>query len=49
MIADMVSNKELNPVETELFIWCRNLNISLVFMTQFYFAFPKNHSSDIDL
>ena len=39
MIADMLSNKNLNPIVTELF---RKLNISLVFITQSYFAVPKN-------
>ena len=42
IIADMVSNKKLNPVVTELFIRRRKLNISLVFITQFYFAVPNN-------
>ena len=34
MIADMLSNKKLNPVVNELFIRGRKLNISLVFITQ---------------
>ena len=34
MIADMLSNKKLNPVVTKLFIRGRKLNISLVFTTQ---------------
>ena len=38
MIADMLS-KKLNLVVTEL---GRKLNISLVFITQSYFAIPKN-------
>ena len=42
MIADMLSNKNLNPIVTELFIRGRKLNISLVFITQSYFAVPKN-------
>ena len=33
MIADMLSNKKLNPVVTGLFIRGRKLNISLVFIT----------------
>ena len=33
MIADMLSNKKLNPAVTELFIIRRKLNISLVFIT----------------
>ena len=31
MITNMLSNKKLNPVETELFFSGRKLNISLVF------------------
>ena len=42
-IADMLSNKKLNPIVTELFIRGRKLNISLVFITQSYFAVPKKH------
>ena len=42
MIADMFSYKKLNPIVTELFIRGRKLNISLVFVTQSYFAVPKN-------
>ena len=42
MIADMLSNKKLNPVVTELFIRGRKLNISFVFITKSYFAVPKN-------
>ena len=42
MIADMPSNKKLNPVVTELFIRWRKLNISLVFITQSYFTVPQN-------
>ena len=41
MIADMVNNKKLNPVVTELFIRSRKLNISIVFITQSYFKVPK--------
>ena len=42
MDGDMLSNKKLNPVVTELFIRGSKLNISLVFITQYYFAVPKN-------
>ena len=42
IISDMLSNKKLNPIVTELFIRGRKLNISLVFITQSYFAVPKN-------
>ena len=38
----MLSNKKLNPIVTELFIIGRELNISLVFIAQSYFAVPKN-------
>ena len=33
MIADMLSNRKLNPIVTELFIRGTKLNISLVFIT----------------
>ena len=33
MIADMINNKKLNPVVTELSITDRKLNISVVFIT----------------
>ena len=42
MITDMLNNKRLNPVVAKLFIKGRELNISLVFITQSYFAVPKN-------
>ena len=42
MIADMLSNKKLNPVVNELFIIGRKLNISLVFMPQSYFGVIKS-------
>ena len=38
----MLRNKKLNPIVTELFISGRKLNISLVFITQSYFAVPNN-------
>ena len=41
MITDMLSNSKLNSTVTELSIRGRNLNISLVFITQSYFALPK--------
>ena len=40
MIADMLRNKKLNPIVTELII--RGRTFSLVFITQSYFAVPKN-------
>ena len=44
MIADIINNKKLNSVKTELFIRGRKLNISLVFVTQSYFKVPKDVS-----
>ena len=41
MMADMLSNQKLNPIVTKLFIIGRKLNISLVFITQSYFAAQK--------
>ena len=41
MIADVVSHKKRIPMVTELFIRSRKVNISLVFITQSYFAVPK--------
>ena len=42
MIADMINNKKLNSIVTELFIRGRKLNIPLVFITQSYFKVPKD-------
>ena len=42
MIADMIDNKKLNSIITELFIRSRKQNISLVFITQSYFKVPKD-------
>ena len=42
MIADMINNKELNSMVTELVIGGRKLNISLVFITQSYFRVLKD-------
>ena len=42
IIAEMLSNKKFNPILTELFISGRKLNISLVSITEFYFAVPNN-------
>ena len=42
MIPDMLSNKYLNQIVTELFIVGRKLNNPLVFITKSYFAAPKN-------
>ena len=42
IIADMINNKKLNSIVTELFIRGKKLNISLVFFTQLYFKVPKD-------
>ena len=42
MIADMINDKKLNPVVTELFIRGRKRNISIIFITQSYFKVPKD-------
>ena len=42
IIADMLNNKNLNPIVTESFIRIRKLNIYLAFITQNCFAVPKN-------
>ena len=42
MIADMINNKKLNLIVTELFIKGRKLNISVVFITQSCFKVPKD-------
>ena len=41
MITDMLSNKKINQLVTELFIRDGKLNISLAFITQ-SFSVPKN-------
>ena len=42
MIADVINNKKLNSLVTELFIMGRKQNISLVFITQSYLKVPKD-------
>ena len=42
MIADIIQNKKLNSIVTELFIRGRKLNIYLVFITQSYFKVLKD-------
>ena len=42
MIIDMIHNKKLDSVATELFIRVRKLNISFAFTTQSYFKIPKD-------
>ena len=42
MIADIMTNANFQVIIKELFIWCRKLNTSLVFITQYYFSVPKD-------
>ena len=42
MIADMINNKNLNSIVTELFMRSRKLYISLAFIMQSYFKVPKD-------
>ena len=42
MSADMINNKKLNSIITELYIRDRKLNIFLFFITQSYFKLPKD-------
>ena len=42
MIADIINNKKLNSIVTELFIRARKLNISLALITQSYFKVPND-------
>ena len=42
MIADSMSSKNFKAIIKELFIRCRKLNISIVFITQSYFRTPKD-------
>ena len=41
MIADIMTNKKFEAIIKEIFIRCRKLNISLVFITESYFTVPK--------
>ena len=42
MIADIMTNKKCQAIIKQLFIRCRKLNISLVFITQSFFSVPKD-------
>ena len=42
MIADIMTNKNFQAIIKELFIRCRKLNMSLVFITQSYFRVSKD-------
>ena len=41
MIADMISDKKLSPIVTELFLRRKKLIISTVFITSLYFKYQK--------
>ena len=41
MITDIMRNEKFKAIVKELFIRCRKLNISIVFITQSYFRFVK--------
>ena len=43
MIGDILGNKKLDPIITELFTRVRKPIISLVFISHFYFAVPKKY------
>ena len=42
MIADIMTNKRFRAIIKELFITCRKLNISLVFISQSYFSVSRD-------
>ena len=42
MITDIMTNKRSQIILKELFIRCRKLNISLIFITQSYFSVPRD-------
>ena len=42
MIADIMRNEKFKAIIKELFIRCRKLNISIVFIMQSYFIIPKD-------
>ena len=42
MVAEIMANKKLQVIIKELFIRCKKLNISLVFITQSYFCVAKD-------
>ena len=41
MVADIKANKKFQTIIKKLFIRCRGMNISLVFITQSYFSVSK--------
>ena len=45
MIADMLSNEQINPIVAELFIRGRKLNISLNFITRYTFYYSSSFAA----
>ena len=41
-IADVMTSEKFKAIVKELFIRCRKLNISIIFITQSYFRTPKD-------
>ena len=41
VIADMITNKKFQAIIKELFIRYKKVDISLAFISQFYFSVPK--------
>ena len=46
MISRVMSDKKVQQILKDLFIRCRKLNISICFLTQSYFSFPKDVRSN---
>ena len=42
MIADIMKSEKIKAIVKELFIRCKKLNISIIFITQSYFRIPKD-------
>ena len=42
MVADIMTNKKFQAIMKELFVRCRKLNISIVFITQSYFCSKRS-------
>ena len=45
IITDIMSNKKFHVIVKDLFISCKKLHISLVFISQSYFSVPKDARS----
>ena len=46
MITGIISNQKFQATIKELFLRCRKLNLSLVFITHSYFSIPKEVHSN---